>query len=206
MAVFVSGTGTNMAALLYASRLPNTPFEIVLVASNVAAAPALALAEAEGVRSCAIPHRGMERAEHDAAMDRAAGEAEADTIALAGYMRLLGPRFVDRWRGRLVNIHPSLLPLYPGLDTHARALAAGDTHAGATVHLVSDEMDAGEVLGQARVAVLPGDTPRTLADRVRIAEHQLYPRVLTEYVRRHREMAGRTADASRPTARSGSAD
>lgn len=184
VAVFISGSGTNMAALLYASRLPASPYEIVLVASNDPAAPGLALAEAEGVTTFALSHRGLARSAHEAALDAAAREAGADYIALAGYMRVLTPEMVARWAGRMLNIHPSLLPAYPGLDTHARALAAGDSHGGVSVHLVTDALDAGEVLGQIAVAIVPGDTPETLARRVLFAEHQLYPRVLATYVAR----------------------
>ena len=111
-------------------------------------------------------------------------EAGAEWIALAGYMRLLSDDFVARWRGRIVNIHPSLLPKYKGLDTHARAIAAGDAEAGCSVHLVTEELDGGEVLRQARVPILPGDTPDTLAERVLAAEHRLYPAVLADMVRR----------------------
>lgn len=184
VAVLISGKGTNMAALLYASRQAGAAYEIVLVASNDPEAEGLKLAEAEGVATFALSHRGMARADHDAAMDRAVREAGADYIALAGYMRILGMDFVSRWEGRMLNIHPSLLPKYPGLDTHARAIEAGDTHAGASVHLVTDDLDMGEVLGRAEVAILPGDTPETLAERVKLAEHQLYPRVLSEYAAR----------------------
>lgn len=181
----MSGTGTNMAALLYASRLPQAPYEIVLVAANDPGAEALALAACEGVATFALGHRGMTRADHDAAMERAARDAGADYIVLAGYMRILTPEFVQRWQGRMLNIHPSLLPKYPGLDTHARAIAAGDSHAGATVHLVTEELDAGAPLGQVAVAIRADDTPASLADRVRIAEHQLYPRVVADYVAQH---------------------
>lgn len=184
VAVFISGTGSNMAALLYASRMPGSPYDIVLVASNDPDAGGLRLARAEGVPVFALSHRGMSRPDHDAALDAAAREAGADYIALAGYMRVLTPAMVAGWAGRMLNIHPSLLPRYPGLDTHARALAARDTHGGASVHLVTAEVDAGEVLGQMRVAIQPGDTPATLAARVLIAEHQLYPRVLAYYVAR----------------------
>jgi len=184
VAVLVSGKGTNMAALLYASRLPGAAYEIVLVASNDPAAEALALAEAEGVPTFALAHRGMKRAEHDAAMDAAIREAGAEYVVLAGYMRILGPAIVAAWEGKMLNIHPSLLPRYPGLDTHARAIAAGDSHAGASVHLVTNDLDMGEVLGRAEVAILPGDTAETLAERVKLAEHQLYPRVLGDYVAR----------------------
>lgn len=182
VAILVSGTGTNMAALLYASRLPSAPYEVVLVASNDPAAGALELARAEGVATFAHDHRGHARAHHDAAMDAAIREAGATHIALAGYMRILGDRFVADWAGRMVNIHPSLLPKYPGLHTHRRAIEAGDSHAGASVHLVTPELDAGEVLGQIRVAIRPGETPDNLAERVKLAEHQLYPRVLSGFV------------------------
>lgn len=184
VAVFISGRGTNMAALLYASRLPDAAYEIVLVAANDPQAAGLELAAAEGIAIYALPHRGMARAEHDAAMSRAAREAGADYIALAGYMRILGEGFVEEWQGRLLNIHPSLLPKYPGLDTHARAIEAQDTHGGVSVHLVTSELDAGEVLGAVPVAILPGDTAADLAGRVLFAEHQLYPHILNEYVSR----------------------
>ena len=173
-----------MAALLYASRQPDAAYEIVLVASNDPEAPGLRLAEAEGVETFGLSHRGMTRADHDAAMSAAARKAGAEFIALAGYMRILDNAMVREWAGRMLNIHPSLLPKYPGLDTHARAIAAGDTHAGATVHLVTEELDAGDPLGQAKVAIQEGDTPDSLAERIRIAEHQLYPQVLSRYVSR----------------------
>ncbi len=182
VAVLISGTGSNMTALLYASRQPEVNFEIVLVASNDPDAPGLALAKAEGIATYSLPHRGLSRADHDGAMDAALREAGAEYVALAGYMRILTPAFVEAWEGRMLNIHPSLLPRYRGLDTHRRALEAGDKIAGASVHLVTEELDAGKVLGQAEVAVLPNDTPETLAKRVLIAEHQLYPRVLDAYV------------------------
>lgn len=181
VAVFISGSGTNMAALLYASRMPGSAYEIVLVASNNPDATGLALAEAEGIATFALPHTGMEREAHDAAMERAAIDAGAQYIALAGYMRILSSEFVTRWEGRMLNIHPSLLPKYRGLHTHERALEAGDSHAGCSVHLVTAELDDGPILGQAKVAILPGDTPETLAGRVLIAEHQLYPRALGAY-------------------------
>lgn len=184
VAVFISGRGTNMAALLYASQLPGAAYEIVLVAANDPAAAGLALAASEGVATFALSHRGMDRAAHDAAMSAAAREAGAQYIALAGYMRILGDAFVLEWQGRLLNIHPSLLPRYPGLDTHQRAIEAGDSHGGASVHLVTGELDAGEVLGQLRVAILPGDTADDLAARVLFAEHQLYPAALQDYVSR----------------------
>jgi len=184
VAVLISGSGTNMAALLYAARLPGAAYEIVLVASNDPAASGLALAKAEGVPVFALSHKGMARAEHDAAIDAALRAAGADHVALAGYMRVLGPEIVRRWSGRMLNIHPSLLPKYRGLHTHRAALEAGDRIAGVTVHLVTEELDAGEILGQIEVAVLRGDTETSLAARVLMAEHQLYSRVLNDYVSR----------------------
>ncbi|NOU03978.1 MAG: phosphoribosylglycinamide formyltransferase [Novosphingobium sp.] len=184
VAVLISGSGTNMAALLYASRTADCPYEIVLVASNNPDAAGLTLAAAEGVPTFALPHKGMARADHDLAMDAAIRNSGAQFVALAGYMRILTPEFVARWEGRMVNIHPSLLPKYTGLHTHNRALAAGDSHAGCTVHLVTAELDDGPVLGQTAVAILPDDSAETLAARVLIAEHQLYARCLAALVSR----------------------
>ncbi len=189
IAVLISGAGTNMAALVYASRIGDCPYEVVLVASNDVAAPGLALAAAEGIATFALPHKGMTREAHDAAIEAAVLEASADTIVLAGYMRILTDAFVERWAGRMLNIHPSLLPLYKGLDTHARAIAAGDSHGGTSVHLVTPELDAGEVLAQVRIPIAPGETPESLAARVKLAEHQLYPRAVAEYVGRWRDPA-----------------
>ena len=184
IAVLISGTGSNMAALLYASRIGDAAYEVVLVVSNKPEVPGLALAEAEGVATAILPNKGLTKAEHETQVDAVLREAGVQYVALAGYMRVLSPLFVARWEGRMLNVHPSLLPKYPGLDTHARALAAGDSEAGCSVHLVTAELDDGPLLGQARVAVLPGDSATTLAARVLIAEHQLYPRVLAEFVRR----------------------
>lgn len=184
VAVLISGSGTNMAALLYASRLPDCPFEIVLVASNNPDAGGLKLAAAEGVPTFVLPHKGLARHDHDMAIDAAIRHSGAQFVALAGYMRILTPEFVAGWDGRMVNIHPSLLPKYQGLHTHERALQAGDAHAGCTVHLVTAELDDGPILGQIPVAILPGDTPESLAARVLIAEHQLYSRCLAELVTR----------------------
>jgi phosphoribosylglycinamide formyltransferase 1 len=189
VAVFISGSGTNMAALLYASRLPDCPYEIVLVLSNNPDAGGLKLAAAEGVPTFILPHKGIPRAEHDAAMEAEVRRHHAQWIALAGYMRILSPEFVARWEGRMVNIHPSLLPKYTGLHTHERAIAAGDSHAGCTVHMVTADLDEGPILGQIPVAILPGDTPGTLAARVLFAEHQLYARCLAELVTRESDPA-----------------
>lgn len=187
VAVFISGSGTNMAALLYASRLPDCPFEVVLVLSNAPDAGGLVLARVEGVATFALPHKGMPRAEHDTAMEAEVLRSGAEYIALAGYMRILSPEFVARWEGRMINIHPSLLPKYTGLHTHQRALDAGDAHAGCTVHLVTADLDEGPILGQILVATRAGDTADTLAARVLIAEHQLYPRCLADLVTREVE-------------------
>ena len=184
IAVLISGTGTNMAALVYAAKHPTSPFKIVLVASNNPQAPGLALAQAEGIATFAHPHTGLNRAAHDAIIHNALTEARADFVALAGYMRILTPEFVAQWEGRMLNIHPSLLPKYKGLHTHARALEAGDAQGGCSVHLVTAELDDGPVLGQTEVAILPGDTEDTLAARVLIAEHQLYSRTLADFVAR----------------------
>ena len=137
-----------MAALLYASRLPGCPYEIGLVASNDPEAEALTLAEAEGVATFALSHKGMKRAEHDAGMEQAALDASAQYIVLAGYMRILTPEFVRRWEGRMLNIHPSLLPAFPGLHAQEQALAYGVAVSGATVHLVTEGLDEGPIVAQ----------------------------------------------------------
>ena len=187
VAVLISGGGTNMAALLYASRAEDCPYEIVLVASNNPDASGLKLAEGEGVATFSLPHKGMDRADHDAAMDVAIRRSGAQYVALAGYMRILTPGFVAGWEGRMLNVHPSLLPKYKGLHTHEQAIANGDSHGGVSVHLVTAELDDGPVLGQTPVAILPGDTAEALAARVLIAEHQLYSRTLAKLVTRERD-------------------
>ena len=184
VAVLISGGGTNMAALLYASRADDCPYEVVLVASNNPQAGGLKLAEAEGIATFALPHKGMERGPHDMAMDAAIRESGAEYVALAGYMRILTPEFVSGWEGRMLNIHPSLLPKYKGLNTHAQAIDNGDSHGGCSVHLVTAELDDGPVLAQTPVAIVPGDTAEALAARVLIAEHQLYSRTLAHLVTR----------------------
>ncbi|NJM51639.1 MAG: phosphoribosylglycinamide formyltransferase [Sphingomonadales bacterium] len=185
VAILISGGGTNMAALLYASKADTCPYEIVLVASNDPDAAGLKLAKAEGIATFSKAHKGMERAEHDMIMDMAIRTHRTDYVALAGYMRILTPEFVARWEGRMLNIHPSLLPKYKGLDTHQRALDAGDSHGGASVHLVTAELDDGPVLGQTAVAIIAGDISESLSARVKLAEYQLYPRVLADYVSRY---------------------
>ena len=184
VAVLISGTGTNMAALLYAAKHAACPYEIILVASNNPDAEGLKLAAAEGIATFAQPHQHLDRAVHDAMMHDRIAHAGATHVALAGYMRILSEAFVQKWEGRMLNIHPSLLPKYKGLHTHQSAIDAGDKMAGCSVHLVTAELDGGPVLGQTEVAVLQGDTAETLAARVLFAEHQLYPRILAEYVAR----------------------
>ncbi|EQB30498.1 phosphoribosylglycinamide formyltransferase [Sphingobium ummariense] len=189
VAVLISGRGSNMAALLYAAKAESCPYEIVLVAANDPDAPGLALAAAEGIATFGHSHKGLKRAEFDAIIDAELRKAGAHYVALAGYMRLLSPEFVAGWENRMLNIHPSLLPKYKGLDTHQKAIDAGDSHAGCSVHIVTAELDDGPVLGQTPVAILPGDTADTLAARILIAEHQLYSRVLADFVTRERQPA-----------------
>jgi formyltetrahydrofolate-dependent phosphoribosylglycinamide formyltransferase len=182
--VLISGRGSNMSALIEAAKDPRYPAEIAVVLSNNREAPGLEIARGSGVEAFAIDHRpfGKDRAAHEAAMDAALRERGVGWVALAGYMRVLTPFFVRAWSGRMLNIHPSLLPEFPGLDTHRRALAAAAAEHGCTVHLVTEGVDEGPVLGQARVPVLPGDTEETLAARVLAEEHRLYPECLAQLV------------------------
>lgn len=184
VAVLLSGRGSNMEALVEASRAPESRIAITLVASDRPDAPGLAWAGAQGIACWSLSPKGLDKAAHEAALDAALREAGAEFIALAGYMRILSADFVARWEGRILNIHPSLLPKYKGLDTHARAIEAGDKIAGCTVHIVTPELDSGEILGRAVVPILPGDTADALAKRVLAAEHRLYPRLLAEFVTR----------------------
>ena len=169
-----------MAALIAAARDPDYPAAIVLVISNRPDAAGLALARQAGIPMLAIDHRlfRADRRAHEAAIDAALREAGVELVCLAGYMRLLTPSLIDAWEGRMLNIHPSLLPAFPGLNTHARALAAGVKLHGCTVHLVTQTMDEGPILAQAAVPVLPGDTEASLADRVLVQEHAIYPSAL----------------------------
>ena len=184
IACLLSGNGTTMSALLFQSKLADCPYEIVLVASNNPDAPGLGIAEAEGIGTFAHDHRGMDRRAHEQVMDAALRESGAEYLALCGYMRILTEEFVKGWEGRMVNTHPSLLPKYKGLDTHQRAIEAGDSHGGCSVHVVTPELDGGPLLGQVPVAILPGDTAESLAHRVILAEYQLYPRMVADYVGR----------------------
>ncbi len=182
VAILISGGGSNMVALVE-SMTGDHPARAVLVLSNDPAAGGLRLARDLGVAAAAVDHRpfGADRAAFEAELLKPVLAAAPDIICLAGFMRVLTPAFVERFRGRMLNIHPSLLPKYPGLHTHARALAAGDAEAGCTVHEVTPDLDAGPVLGQARVPVLPGDSEATLAARVLAQEHRLYPAVLRRF-------------------------
>jgi len=183
VAILISGGGSNMVALAD-SMVGDHPGRPVLVLSNVAGAGGLAKAEDRGIETAVLAHRDFgDRREFERALSARLEKVAPDVICLAGFMRMLTPEFTDRWAGRILNIHPSLLPKYPGLNTHARALEAGDTHAGATVHLVTGDLDAGPILGQARVPVRADDTVETLAARVLIGEHALYPAVLARFVR-----------------------
>lgn len=182
VAILISGGGSNMIRLLQ-DMTGDHPARPVLVASNDPQAGGLARAAQMGVPTAAVDHRAFprDRAGFEQALLEPLLAAEPDIICLAGFMRILTPDFVQRFQGRMLNIHPSLLPKYPGLDTHARAIAAGDAQAGCTVHLVTPELDAGPALGQARVPVLPGDDAATLAARVLVQEHRLYPAVLRRF-------------------------
>ncbi len=183
VAVLISGTGSNMAALIDAGQAPDASFEVALVLSNRPGVGGLAIAAGKGVATAVVDHRpfGVDREAHERAVETALAANDIAVVALAGYMRLLTPWLVRRRAGRMLNIHPSLLPLYPGLDTHARALAAGDAEAGCSVHLVTEGVDEGPVLAQARVPVVEGDGPASLAQRVLTAEHALYPRALADF-------------------------
>lgn len=183
VAVLISGRGSNMEALAEYKRSADPAYTIVLVASNVPEARGLVLARRFGIKTWAHSHKGMERAEFDRMMDEELRRHDVEVIALAGYMRLLSPEFIARWPGRILNIHPSLLPLYKGLDTHRRALVAGEQHAGCSVHVVTEDLDDGPVVAQAKVKILPRDTAESLAERVLAEEHKLYPAALDKFCR-----------------------
>ena len=177
VAVLISGRGSNMRALIERA----AGYRVVLVASNKLHAPGLDAARSLGVPTFAFEAK---REAFEAALDRALADHRVGMIALAGYMRIVSTAFIERWRGRILNIHPSLLPRHKGLDTHSRVLASGDKVSGCTVHLVSEELDSGDVIAQAEVPVEPGDDAARLAAKVLNAEHALYPKALSEFVRR----------------------
>ena len=180
VAILISGRGSNMRALIEHEH----DYEVVLIASNKPHAEGLDWARARGLSTWAWNSKGIDKEEFDRALSVALDDHGVGTIALAGFMRILSSWFIEEWRGRVLNIHPSLLPKYRGLDTHKRALDAGDGVHGCSVHVVTEELDAGKVLGRAEVPILPGDDPKSLESRVLDAEHQLYPRILGEFVRR----------------------
>ncbi len=182
--VLISGRGSNMSALIEAAKAPDFPAEIVGVLSNKAAAPGLETAAQNGIATASLaqskfPSRDM----FEDTMTQILESWEVDYVCLAGFMRILGEDFVNHWQGRMINIHPSLLPLYKGLDTHARAIADGAAEHGCTVHFVTPGLDEGPAILQARVPVLPGDTPETLTARVLVEEHKIYPRALAMLAR-----------------------
>ena len=178
-AILISGRGSNMQSLVNAARAADYPAEIVLVASNRPDAPGLVWAEANSDPTLAIDHTShATRAAFEDSLQEALDAVGAELVALAGFMRLMTPAFVERWRNRMINIHPSLLPSFKGLHTHKQALAAGVRITGCTVHFVRAEMDTGPIIAQAAVPVLSGDTPDTLSARVLEAEHELYPSAL----------------------------
>jgi formyltetrahydrofolate-dependent phosphoribosylglycinamide formyltransferase len=196
VAVLLSGRGSNLQALAEYKRIAEPAYEIVLAASNVPDARGLVLARRFGIKAWALSHKGQERAAFDRELDAELRRHDVELIALAGYMRILSPEFIQAWAGRILNIHPSLLPAYPGLDTHRRALLAGEEYGGCSVHVVTEELDAGPVIAQTPVKIRGRDTPETLAERVLAEEHALYPAALDAYARWLR--GSMTTDPSSP--------
>jgi phosphoribosylglycinamide formyltransferase-1 len=184
--VLISGRGTNMVALSEYKRREARSYDLALVASNVPEARGLVVARRLAIPVWAHSHQGMEREEFDHLLDLALREADVEVVALAGYMRLLSSDFIAGWKGRILNIHPSLLPAYKGLDTHRRALEAGEIWVGCSVHLVTDELDGGPVLAQSRVRVRERESAEQLAARVLKEEHRLYPETLDAFAARLR--------------------
>lgn len=182
VAVLISGRGSNLQALIDAEQ---DAYEIVAVVSNVPNAGGLERAHEASITALTLDHKpfGKDREAFERELNALLHAHNVELVALAGFMRVLTPYFVNSWKDRLVNIHPSLLPKYPGTKTHERAIAAGESEHGCTVHLVVEEVDAGRILGQARMPILAGDTPETLAERVLTLEHELYPRCLAELAR-----------------------
>jgi formyltetrahydrofolate-dependent phosphoribosylglycinamide formyltransferase len=185
VAVLISGRGSNMAALIQAAKDPAYPAEIVLVLSNIADAGGLEIAKATGIETAVIAHGpfGKDREAHERMIDARLRQSNVQIVALAGYMRVLTPYLVEAWAGQMINIHPSLLPAFPGLHTHQRAIEAGVARHGCTVHLVTIGVDEGPILGQAEVDVLPGDDEDRLGARVLEQEHKLYARCLAQLAR-----------------------
>jgi formyltetrahydrofolate-dependent phosphoribosylglycinamide formyltransferase len=181
--VLISGRGSNLQALAEYKRKEDRAYDIVFVASNVPEARGLVLARRFGIPIWSQSHRGMDRADFDALVDAEMRAHGVEVIALAGYMRLLSGAFIEKWDGRILNIHPSLLPAYKGLDTHGRAILGGEEYAGCSIHVVTEELDDGPVVAQKRVKILPRDTAETLAARVLKEEHKLYPEALDMFCR-----------------------
>ncbi len=200
--VLISGRGSNLQALIEAARDRSYPAELVTVVSNVPGAAGLARAAAAGIPAEVVDHTAFPgREPFEEALTAALERAEVELVCMAGFMRIVTEGFIARWHDRLINIHPSLLPAFPGLDTHARALSAGVKLAGCTVHFVRAEVDHGPIVGQAAVPVLPGDTPETLAARVLAAEHRLFPHCLRLVAEGRVRVSGEVAaieDDSRP--------
>ena len=182
VAILISGRGSNMEAILEAAAHSDYPAQPVLVLSNRPSAQGLATAAERGITTCAIDHKrfGKDREAFEREMHQSLTEHQVEMIVLAGFMRILTPWFVKHWTGRMINIHPSLLPKYPGLNTHQRAIDAGDKEAGCSVHWVIEGVDQGDVIAQARVPIEPGDTADCLAQKVLVKEHELYPKALKQ--------------------------
>jgi phosphoribosylglycinamide formyltransferase 1 len=176
--ILISGRGSNMTALIEAARAPDYPADIVLVISNMPGAEGLQKARAAGVPVSVVPHKGLPREIFDDAIDAALREAGIDIVCEAGFMRIHGESFMRKWQGRILNIHPSLLPAFKGLHVHEQVLAAGATKSGCTVHFMTAELDSGPIVLQAEVPVLPDDTVDMLAARVLVEEHRIYPEAL----------------------------
>jgi len=195
--ILISGRGSNMVSLIEAARAPDYPAEIACVISNRPEAQGLKRAQAAGVPAVGIDHTAFDTREaFEAALDAELSRFGVELVACAGFMRVMSAAFVERWHDRMINIHPSLLPAFKGLDTHARALQAGAKLAGCTVHVVRAAVDDGPIIAQAAVPVLPSDTPERLADRVLAAEHQLYPHALRLFLQGHGGSAAAKREAT----------
>lgn len=200
VAVLISGRGSNMVALEEWNRRGERAYDIALIASNEPEARGLMAAKIFSLPIWAHSHKGMDRAVFDRLLDEELRRHGIEVIALAGYMRLLSPEFIHKWEGRILNIHPSLLPAYKGLETHKRAILAGEVYAGCSVHIVTEELDDGPVVAQAKVRIRERDTPETLAERVLAEEHKLYPEALDTFCRALRSGVSPSSGAGRPPA------
>ena len=183
IAIFISGRGSNMTSLIEAAKQPDCPFQVVLVCSNKKSAAGLQVAQAENIETKVVDYKNLGKDNAEKELDMACQAHGVQLICLAGFMKLVSPAFVEKWRSKILNIHPSLLPKHPGLTPHEDVLAAGDTESGCTVHYVDEGMDTGDIIEQARVPVEVDDTPATLAKRVLKEEHKLYPKVVAQVAR-----------------------